>query len=445
MPETQHRWPRLRRLCGHGRRAASVLVLAAMLAAPLSPLVPGLSPAADAAPAGDAGDWIGTWVASPQPLWSGEFPLPTLAPPTLWKQTIRQVAGISLGGKRVRVVLSNEYGARPLTIGAAHVAVAGNGAATVGGTDRTLTFNGRPAVTIPPGAPVVSDPVDLAVEPFANLAVSLFLPEPTAVETFHWDGRQTASIVAGNHVADADFKPDATTSTRAFLTGILVDAPAGARAIVTLGDSITDGNGSTPDSNRRWPDFLARRMAGGTAPAAVLNAGISGARVLKDRMGEKAAARLARDVFSQPHVEAVIVMMGINDIAWPGTVFAPNDPPTTAEEVITGYQQLIARARAQGVRIIGATLTPFQDALQGTPIEGYYSPEKDKVRQAVNGWIRSSGAFDAVLDFDALVRDPGNAVRFLPAMDSGDHLHPGDTGYKAMADSIDLSLLARKR
>jgi hypothetical protein len=208
----------------------------------------------------DSGDWIGTWAASPQPVWDADFPVPTNIPRTLWNQTVRQIASVSIGGKRVRVVLSNEYGTRPLVIGAAHVAVADKGAAIVAGSGRALTFRGHASVTIPPGAPAISDPVDISVAPLSSLAVSLFLPQVTPATTMHWDGHQTAYIAAGNKVGDTDIKADSTILARLFLSRIMVDAPPGARAIVTFGDSITDGDGSTVDANHRWPDLLAQRL-----------------------------------------------------------------------------------------------------------------------------------------------------------------------------------------
>src|SRR3984893_9387212 len=267
----------------------------------------------------DAGDWIETWTASPQPIWDAEFFAPINIPRALRNQTVRQIAAISIGGNRVRVVLSNEYGSKPLVIGAAHVALAGSGAAIVAGSDRALSFDGHPSVTIPPGAPVISDPVDLTVAPLSNVAVSLFLPDQTPLTTFHWEGVQTAYISPeGNFVGDADMKADSTIKARLFLSGIMVDAPPNAHAVVAFGDSITDGATSTPDANHRWPDVLARRLVqAGGAPIAVLNEGISGARVLSDRMGVNALARFDRDVLSHPHADTVILMMGINDIGWP--------------------------------------------------------------------------------------------------------------------------------
>jgi lysophospholipase L1-like esterase len=285
--------------------------------------------------------------------------------------------------------------------------------------------------------------VDLVVAPLGSVAVSLFLPEITPAATWHNEGVQTAYISGeGNFAGETDLKPAQVTMSRIFLSGIMVDAPPDARAVVTFGDSITDGATSTPDANHRWPDFLAERLAGAGAKVAVLNEGISGARVLRDRMGDNALARFDRDVLSHPRADTVVLMMGINDIGWPGTILVPQgEPAPSADAIIGGYEQLVARAHANGLRIIGATLTPFEDTFRGNPLFGYYSEEKEAKRQAVNDWIRTSGAFDGVIDFDAVARDPANPKHIRAEFDSGDHLHPQDTGYKAMAEAVDLGLL----
>jgi lysophospholipase L1-like esterase len=394
----------------------------------------------------DAGDWIGTWTASPQPVWDADFFAPVGIPRALRDQTLRQIARVSLGGDQVRVVISNEYGDRPLVIGSAHVALAGDGVATLPGSDRALTFSGSPSVAIPPGAPMVSDPVDLTVAPLGSVAVSLYLPEITPTTTWHNEGVQTAYISGpGNFAADAAFEPAQTIQSRIFLSGIMVDAAPDARAIVTFGDSITDGATSTPDANHRWPDFLAERLHEAGARVAVLNQGISGARVLRDRMGDNALARFDRDVLSEPRADTVILMMGINDIGWPDTLLVPEgEPAPSADDIIAGYKQLIDRAHAHDMVILGATLTPFEDTFRGNPLFGYYSEVKEAKRQAVNQWIRTSGAFDGVIDFDAMTRDPDNPRHIRAEFDSGDHLHPQDTGYEAMADGVDLELLGVK-
>jgi lysophospholipase L1-like esterase len=412
---------------------------AALAAAILAALGPAPSWAQPVA----AGDWIDTWSASPQPVWEPDFFAPVGIPRALRNQTIRQVARVSLGGEQVRVELSNEYGAQPLAIGAAHVALAGENGAIVPGSDRALTFGGRPSITVPPGAPVLSDPVDLKVADLGSLAVSLFLPEITPTTTWHNDARQTAWISGeGDFTAAERFEPAQTVTSRIFLSGITVDAEEGDRAVVLFGDSITDGDGATLDANHRWPDILAERLDAAGAEVAVLNEGISGARILRDRMGDNALARFDRDVLSHPHVGTVVLMMGINDVGWPDTLLVPKgELAPSAEDVIAGYEQLIARAHAQGLRIIGATLTPFAETFQGTPLYGYYSEEKEAKRAALNEWIRTSGQFDGVIDFDAVTRNPDNPKHIRAEYDKGDHLHPNDAGYRAMAESVDLKLL----
>jgi lysophospholipase L1-like esterase len=378
--------------------------------------------------------WQATWFAAPQPAWDRTFILPTNLPATLSGQTVREIVRTSVGGKQVRVQFSNRYGATPLTIGAVSIALAGKGGATVAGSSQEVLFNGRPSVVVPPGAPVVSDPVDFPVAPLTRLAVSTHFPLPTPVTTFHWGDQQTALIGTGNIMQLTKFENATELKGRAFLAGVLVDAAPGTRTVIAFGDSITDGNGSTPDANRRWPDALAQRLAG--RGVAVINAGISGARLLQDKMGANALARFEQDVLGQPGPKTVIVMLGINDIGWPGSPFAPHDPAITAAEVIAGYQQLLTLARVHQVRMVGVTLTPFEGALGGTPFEGHFSAAKDAVRQAVNHWVRTAGAFDAVVDADAVLRDPHRPARLLPAYDSGDHLHPGDAGYRALAGAI---------
>ena len=406
---------------------------------PSLPFAAALVACACSIPATAASTWQTTWYAAPQPVWDSSFVLPTNIPPSLSGQTVREIVRASIGGKQVRVQLSNRYGTTPLHIGAVRIALAGKGGAMVAASDRALTFNGSAAVTIAPGAPVFSDPVDFPLAPLSQLAISTYLPVPTPLSTFHWGDQQTAFIGTGDVTRQPRFGPMQAIKGRVFLTSVLVDASATARTVIAFGDSITDGNGSTHDANRRWPDALAQRLAG--RGVAVVNAGISGARLLGDKMGANALARFGQDVLAHPGPKTVIVLIGINDIGWPGSPFAPGDRTVTPAELIAGYRQLIALALLHQVRIVGATLPPFEGALAGTPFEGHYSRAKDQVREAVNAWMRTAGAFDAVIDIDALLRDPAHPGRLLPAFDSGDHLHPGDAGYYAMAAAMPFEIL----
>lgn len=384
--------------------------------------------------------WTTSWMASPQPQWSKEFPFSSNVPEYLDNQTIQQVARISLGGKRIRLVIANDYGQQPLSIGAASVALSSPHTSDAPASIRTVTFNGRPSAVVPPGAPLLSDPIDLPVSALSSIAVSLYIPEKTATSTFHWDGRQTAWIVQGNQTNKATINSDHTITARLFLNSIQVENEQPMQSVVVLGDSITDGNTATLDANTRWPDFLAARLA--PHHVAVVNAGISGARLLSDRMGVNALARFDRDVLSQPNVSSVIVLLGINDISWAGMAFEPEGERPSLQQIIAGYEQLIARAHGKGIRIIGATLTPFAGALADTPFKEYYSIEKDQLRQQVNHWIRQqSNEFDAVIDFDALIADAEQPLHFQPRFDSGDHLHPNDAGSKAMAEAVNLKAL----
>jgi lysophospholipase L1-like esterase len=406
-----------------------------------------------AAPAA-ADTWQTTWYAAPQPTWGADFALPTNVPAALEGQTVREVVRTSVGGTRLRVSFSNRYGSAPLTIGEARIALAassgdsatsGSGAADggatsaiVAGSGRVLTFSGRRQIVIAAGATATSDAVDFVLPPLQRLSISAWLPRRAPLTTFHWGAQQTGFIAPGNASADGRLDGASMLQGRAFLGAVHVAGGKGegkdGSTIVAFGDSITDGNGSTPDRNRRWPDFLAEKLA--PQGMGVANAGISGARLLSDLMGVKALDRFQHDVLDQPGVSAVVVLMGINDIGWPGSAFAPQEAPATAEQLIAAYRQLIARAHAKGVRVIGGTLLPYAGSLHGTPFEGHYTPAKDAVRRQVNEWIRNSSAFDAVADFDAALRDPAHPARLLPRYDCGDHLHPSDVGYEAMAEVV---------
>jgi len=369
-----------------------------------------------------AGHWSGTWAASPQ---AASVPLEFRG------QTIRQIVRASIGGTQVRVRVSNAYGANPLRIGAARVGLRTTGASIAAGSDRILTFNGSTSTTIPVGALAVSDPVDLRVPDRVDLAISLWIPGNQSAATEHKLGLQTTYVSPEGDFTGADALPTATTTASYYyLAGVDVGSRVPSRAIVVLGDSITDGLHSTPDANRRWPDRLAERLHAHSSGSriAVLNAGISGNRILHDMAGTNASARLDRDVLVQSGARYVIVLEGINDIGIP--------VGAAAADIIAGHRQIIERAHAMGLKVYGGTLTPFQAFLPGV----YYSADGEAKRQAVNHWIRTSRAYDAVIDFDRALRDPANPAAMRPAYDSGDNLHPNDAGYQAMADAVDLSL-----
>jgi lysophospholipase L1-like esterase len=323
-----------------------------------------------------------------------------------------------------------------------HLALRGGGSKLVPGSDRTATFSGRPGIVMPPGALVLSDPVDLKAPDAADLAVSLYLPQgPMVATTVHYSAQQTSYISASN-VCGADEMPQsANLSSWPFLTCVDALAPLKSAVIVALGDSITDGARSTFDTNRRWPDILAGRLLAqhGRAKLAVVNAGIGGNRILHDgagaagpQYGPSALARFERDVLAQPGVQYAIVLEGVNDIGHPGGA-APLSEDVTAEDMIAGLKQLIERAHERGIRVFGGTILPFSTAT---------SPKEEK-RQAVNDWIRNGNAFDGIVDFDRALRDPDQPIRLLPAYDSGDHLHPNDAGHRAMGETVNLALFSR--
>ena len=378
----------------------------------------------------DDGDqhWVGTWTTAQV----AQVPSATNH---IADQTLRQIVHVSAGGSSVRVRLANTYGTAPLDIAAAHIALRAAGAAIVPGSGRVLTFGGSLSIRMVPGATVVSDAVDLHIPPLSDVAIDLYLPGDTLVSgsphTFHSAAHQTNYFTPGNFVGAPDLPGAATRTSWYFLKGAEVLASTQTGAVVTLGDSITDGTASTLDANHRWPDDLARRLMAvhGNHKMGVLNVGIGGNRVLTDSTGTagvNAQSRFDRDVLAQTGVTHVIVLEGINDSS--RTIFQ-------ADQIIAGHKQFIERAHAAGLTIYGATLTPAGSTAINDPLG-----DREANRTTVNAWIRTSGAYDAVIDFDVVTRDPSNPTFFLPAYDSGDHLHPNDAGYQAMANAIDLKL-----
>ena len=401
-------------------------------------LLAGLTLGVHASTANDSshGYWVGTWATA--------LHAPAAGPPGLTNagfdnQTLRQIVHTSVGGDRVRVRLST-FGAGALRIGSARVALRDAGASIVPGSDRPLTFGGQTSMTVPPGAVVVSDEVDFEVPPLSDLAVSLYVPGATGPATWHFVALQTSYVSPAGDFTDSILMPvQSTTQAWFWLAGVEVTASQQTNAIVVLGDSVTDGTRSTADANRRWPDRLSERILAtpGNHKMGVLNQGLSGNRLLHDGIGPNALARFDRDVLTQAGATHAIVLLGNNDIFF-GQLF-PADA-VTADQIIQGHRVLIARARTAGLKIYGATLTPLQGA---GPATAFAAVEEQ--RQAVNHWIRTSNEYDAVIDFDAITRDPAMPTRLLPALDSGDHLHPNDRGYAAMADAIDLELFKDAR
>ncbi len=382
--------------------------------------------------------WVTTWATAqqlvPQPPLPGPGPN---VPATLKNQTVRMVARTSLGGRRVRIQVSNAFGSKPLVIGNAHIALREKGAAIVPTSDRALSFGGRPTMTVPPGALIVSDPVDLAVPKLTDLAISLYLPQDTGTPSIHPIGLHTNHIAEGDVTAKTSLDNSATTTAYLWLSSIDVLAPANAGAIIAFGDSITDGFKTTIDKDQAWPTLLAKRL-GATESAemlGVLNLGIAGNRVLRDGAGVSALARFDRDVLGRSGVRWMTLLEGINDITFSALPVFSKDV-VTAEDLIGGYRQIIERAHMHGIKVAGATIMPVGGVAT-------YRESGEAVRQAVNQWIRSSGAFDAVIDFDALMRDPADSKRLRPEFDPGDHVHPDDKGNERMAQAIDLAIFVK--
>lgn len=394
-------------------------------------------------------NWIGTWATAAQP-----------SPPTTQSysnQTLRLIVHTSIGGSKVRIKISNTYGDKPLVVGAARVARRAVGADIDPAFDRAALFGGQASTTIAPGKMVTCDPIDLDVPALADLAVSIFLPEMTAVTTVHNLAKQTNYISGeGDHTGDVKFAAARTTRSWPFLTGVEVIASRRGAAIIAFGSSLTDGDGTTTDTNHRWPDVLAERLQkSGNTELSVLNEGIIGNRLLHDSpvaaadgrfgrvLGESGLNRFERDVLAQPGVKYLVLGLGINDIAFPASL-TPATENITAEMIINGYRQLIRRAHRKGIKIIGTTNGPMENCFLALPPPAktitFYTPEKEVVRQKVNEWILRSGAFDGVVDLDKVLRDPNHPAQLNPAYDSGDHLHPNNAGAIAEGNAFPLSL-----
>lgn len=390
-----------------------------------------LSTAQTASAATSASQAKGTRVSA----WS---PSMTTGGPSFTDQTIRMVVHSSVSGSGARITLSNRYSTTPLDVSAVDLAVQASGGEATRGTTRNITFGGSRHLTIPAGEEAVSDVVPISVGAGENLLVSLYVPGTTGMSTWHSDAFDTTYLASGNHTGDDGAAAFGTTTTSwYYLAGLDVVASTARGTVVAFGDSITDGYHSSTGTYSRWPDFLGRRLGAGPGPQrlSVVDAGIGGNRVLTDVpnlwQGVSALKRFGHDALGQPGVKDVILFEGINDI---GNNAGPDGRPLTAQDLIDGYRTLVDEAHAAHVGIIGATLMPDEG-------NGYYTPAAEAIRQSVNQWIRTGGAFDGVIDFDRTMRDPANPAALNPAYDSGDHIHPDDEGMKAMADAIDLRLL----
>lgn len=389
--------------------------------------------------------WVVAWASAQQ----GPEEILGIRAETFTNQSIRMVVRPTIAGTSARVLLSNALSAVPLRIGAAHIALAGKECSVVPGSDHLLTFGGKPSIVIPPGAPALSDPVALNVPAFAEVAISLFIPQQSTANTFHFLAQHPTCVSkSGDRTGQEQWPGAQQKPSWYWLAGVDVLAPSKISAIAALGDSITDGFGAKGEYSD-WPDLLADRLrSSGRDDFSVINEGIGGNRLLHDGDGPSALARLDRDVLSQPGVRNLIVMEGINDIGWPSMEVPIHTPPgvvphrpfsnqqVTATEIIQALQQIIDRAHERGIKVYGCTLTPYQGSF-------FYTQAGNAVRESVNQWIRTSHAFDGVIDFDKALRDPGQPDRLLPRDQSGDWAHPSNTGYAAMANAINPALFSR--
>jgi lysophospholipase L1-like esterase len=406
------------------QRSRSLLPIAVALLCTLLSIKPAIAAPPD--------HWVGTWATSPVALLNTDQKYGAV------ETTYREIVHVSLGGDTFRVILTNEFGLDPLTISAASIALRTSASEIDVATAHPLTFNGHASVTIPPGALVVSDSTGVKLPPLSDVAVSIVVPvQPIQQVTHHSFADQTSFSAPGNVVGAKSLDSPTEITNWPFLKGIDVRASGDSAAIVAFGDSITDGARSTPDTNQRWPDVLARRLQADkkTRNLGVLNEGIGGNRILHDNTGPNALARFDRDVLAQASVKYLVILESINDIGHAMDPAKPYDV-VSADDLIAGFSQLATRAHTHGIKVYGATLTPYVGAK-------YSSPGGEQMRQAINNWIRTTNVLDGFVDFDKATQDPANPAVFSSTADGGDHLHPGDAGYKAMGESIDLKLFTK--
>ncbi|AYN21040.1 SGNH/GDSL hydrolase family protein [Alcaligenes aquatilis] len=380
--------------------------------------------------------WIATWTASTQPLWGEELPFPNNMAALSGQQTVALRLRVSLGGKRLRLLFSNEYGTQPLILGPVSVALGSNTQ-----KHQTLLFSAQPQAVIAAGKTLLSDPLELDIPDLASLFVRFYLPQRCPVSSFHWDTRRTVTLLPGNQtlVEHVDSCTGTEITALPVLSAAWVETSTNRSVVAVIGDSLVDGNGVSIDSDQRWTDHLAKHLV--PHGVAVVNAGQSGSRLRQNGIGISAKIRFERDVLNVPGIRLGILQVGLNDLGWPGTSLEPDTAPPSAAVLITAYQDLIAQAHAKHIPLVGLTLTPFKGAFGGSPFDAFFTPEKEAIRQALNTWMRSSQEFDALIDLDTLLRDPQDPQRLRAALDVGDHLHPHNHGNQLIAESISIKTL----
>lgn len=380
-------------------------------------------------------EWICTWLSTSQPTSGDAFPFTLEIPEVLYNQTVRQTLRISLGGKKLRFVFSNRYGTQPLVLGESRLSVL---APLPSSHSVSITFGGSPGTVIPAGQVIYSDEISLNISSLSILSLRVYLPEPTPVSTFHWDARAASTLASGNQTQREESQQELSITSRLLLESVQVIPEKTGQTLVIIGDSMVDGNGVALNTYERWTDALTERFA--ASNVAVVNAGQSGSRLLKEGIGISTLSRFERDVLEQPGVTACIVQVGLNDLGLAGTALDSDSATPTAEQLIAAYRQLLNRAQRQNIRLTGVTLVPLR-SIDEYGLANFYQPHKEKIRQQVNHWIRTSGEFDAVIDSDSLISDPDCRQQLDQQYDSGDHLHPNHQGHLRIAAAVSLDAI----
>ena len=380
-------------------------------------------------------EWVCTWLSTSQPTSGDAFPFPLEIPEVLHDQTVRQTLRISLGGQKLRFVFSNRYGTQPLVLGESRLSVRG---AQPSSQSVSITFGGDSGVTIPAGQIIFSDEISLNIPSLSILSIRVHLPEPTAVSTFHWDARAISTLEPGNQTQKEETQQGLSITSRLLLESVQVLPEKSSQTLLIIGDSMVDGNGVALNTYERWTDSLAERFV--ASNVAVVNAGQSGSRLLKEGIGISTLSRFERDVLEQPGVTACIVQIGLNDLGLAGTALDPDSTTPTADQLIAAYRQLLNRAQRQNIRLTGVTLVPLR-SIDEYGLAHFYQPDKERIRQQVNHWIRTSGEFAAVIDSDSLVSNPDCRQQLHHQYDSGDHLHLNHQGHLRIAEVVSLEAI----